>query len=56
MNVEQPVRDEQPDEVTNRPCGCPLDYHMSDCPILTDRFIDNPEYDLLEWDPYNDED
>jgi hypothetical protein len=24
-------------------CGCPSDYHMADCPILTDRYDEPPE-------------
>jgi hypothetical protein len=26
-----------------RPCGCWGDYHLADCPILTDRFSDPDE-------------
>lgn len=28
-----------------RPCGCPHDGHLADCPIITSRFDDPPELD-----------
>lgn len=41
--------DEPVSQETDRPCGCPADYHLSDCPILTDRGDTEP-YGL---DPYD---
>lgn len=32
-----------------RPCGCPLDYHLADCPLLTDRGLQDPrEFGAVE--------
>lgn len=31
------------EEPESRPCGCPWDYHLADCPILTDRGDYPPE-------------
>jgi hypothetical protein len=31
-----------------RPCGCPEDYHLSDCPILTSRYEDEDPGDLQD--------
>lgn len=38
QKVETEKDEEEKDEVdepTNRPCGCPLDYHLSDCSITS---------------------
>lgn len=39
--VELTVEDDGDTE--QRPCGCPMDYHMADCPHLTDRGSYPPE-------------
>ena len=34
------------EEIEQRSCGCPWDYHLSDCPIRTARFeVDPWEHD-----------
>lgn len=38
------------DEPTHRSCGCPLDYHLSDCPIITPPGeLDYEEYYERDW-------
>lgn len=34
-NPDAESEDSVDDEPSYRPCGCPLDYHLSDCPIIT---------------------
>lgn len=35
-----------------RPCGCPEDYHLADCPLRASAQPMSRD----EWDPYGDED
>ena len=32
------LESDREDEERDRPCGCPPDYHMADCEILTSRY------------------
>ena len=37
----------------DRPCGCPEDYHLADCPILTSRYeIEEPGEDFDDEPPW----
>lgn len=44
--------DEREDDGTLGPCGC-VDYHMADCPLMTDRFggHDDPPEPDDDYDP-----
>lgn len=41
------MRDNDEDEPSHRPCGCPLDYHLADCSIThPPSYVDDPyDYD-----------
>jgi hypothetical protein len=34
---------------TERPCGCPWDYHLADCPIRTSRYSSDDAPDPDDW-------